>query len=268
MNPFSNKAAIIGWNNFKRKVRNWQVIFFMLGFPIMFTVIFYFMFGTDEVPGTDLVAYDFAFPGMVMYATGMFCVSAAIFFADEKKKGMIERLDTMPVGRGNLFLGFVLAETLFVILSTTIMFVIGYGLMHLHVESASALVIGFLLAVLFGLQSVGVGIVIASFSKSGEAANGISMIYFMPVIFASGTMIPFESGMVYFTPPYWAKQVYLQLTVMGDSLTDKMYSSSLIGSTAEQIWVPLWGGLLVFVLLTVVFLALGVVFFRRKSRMK
>lgn len=259
------KGFLVAWTNFKRKTRNWQTMFYMLGFPIMFTMIFYFMFGSDPIQGTEYTAYDFAYPGMVIYATGLSCVSASIYFAGEKKTGMLERLDTMPIGRKNLFLGFVVAESLFVVLSTLIMFVLGYGILQLYVESAGALVIGFLLALLFGIQSVGIGVIIAAFAKSGEAANGFSMIYFMPVIFASGAMVPFESDIVYFMPPYWAKQVYLQLTVFGDSLTDAMYSSSMIGSTAEQIPVPLWGGLLIFVALTVLFLVVGLIVYQRKT---
>ncbi|MFQ6124057.1 MAG: ABC transporter permease [Candidatus Heimdallarchaeota archaeon] len=262
----TNKALIIGLNNFKRKTRNWQNIFYMIGFPVMFTVIFYLMFGMDPIEGTDFVTYDISFPGMVIYATGLSCVSASIFFATEKKEGMLERLDSMPIGRKNLFLGFVLAESLFAVLSTIIIFLIGYGGMQVYFDSVWALIIGFTLAVIFGIQSVGIGIIIASFSKSGEAANGISMIYYMPVIFASGALIPFESSIVYATPPYWAKQVYFQLTVLGHSLSDEMYSSSLIGMTVEPICIPLWGGLLIFVGLTIGLLISGIILFQKKTQ--
>src|SRR4030043_1133296 len=123
-----NKAFVFSVMSLKQKVRNAQALFYTLGFPIMFTVIFYFVFSNMEVQGPSpgpQNAFDYGFPGMIIYATGLLCNSAAIFFANGKKNGMLERLDTMPVGRKNIFIGGLLAETWFVILQILIMFGLG-----------------------------------------------------------------------------------------------------------------------------------------------
>ena len=263
MSVLETKALTLGITNLKRKLRNRQNIFYTIGFPVMFTVIFYFMFGTQEIPMTQWTIYDFALPGLIIYATGALTVSSAIYFANEKSKGMLERLDTMPIGRKNTFLGFIIAESLFGIVSITVMFVIGYGFMQLYFVSPGALLLGLLVALLFGIQSVGIGIILAAFAKSPETANGIAMIYYIPVIFASGSIIPFESPIVYVMPPFWAKQVYLQLTVLGDGLADGLVNSSMY--PAQAIGVPIWGGLLIVVGLTIILLALGVLLFQKKT---
>jgi ABC-type transport system involved in multi-copper enzyme maturation permease subunit len=143
------------------------------------------------------------------------------------------------------------------------MFLIGYVFMQLYFVSPGALILGLLVALLFGVQSVGIGIILAAFAKSPESANGIAMLYYIPVIFASGSIVPFESPIVYALPPFWAKQVYLQITVLGDSLSDMMVSGSMYPSQA--IGIPLWGGLLIVVGLTVILLALGVLLFQKKT---
>ncbi len=260
----TNKAIVVALMNFKEKIRNRQSLFYMLAFPIMFSVIFYFVFKGTRI-GPDLNAFDFGFPGMVVYASGLMIVSSSIFFAARKSNGMLERLDTMPIGRKNVFIGAVLADTLFVIIQTAIMFGLGYGLMQVYFKDVGLMLVGFVIAITFGIQSAGLGILLASFAKTPEAANGFSMMYFMPVIFASGALVPFEGPIVYFMPPYWAKQVFLQITVFGNSLTDPMYSSSLIGSTATQLAIPLWGGLLILVAMTVAFLIMGIVVFQKKT---
>lgn len=252
----------------KEKIRNPQAMFYTIGFPIMFTVIFYFVFSGMKVPGPSpgpQNAFDYGFPGMIIYATGLLCNSAAIFFANGKKSGMLERLDTMPVGRKNIFLGGLLAETWFAIIQILIMFGIGYGIMSVYYKDIEMILVGLVIAIVFGIQSAGLGILLAAYAKSPEAANGFAMMYFMPAIFASGSLVPFESNIVYFFPPYWAKQIFVQITVFGNNLGDPMYSSSLIGDTATKIGIPLWGGLLILIAMTVGFLALGIAIFQKKT---
>lgn len=261
----ANKVLVFAGMNLKEIVRNPQMMLIKLGLPIMFTVIFNFMTSSMVSPGTNLNIFDFGFSGMVIYATGMTCASAAVFLANGKKNGLLERLDTMPVGRKNIFLGELLAETLFVILQILIMFGLGYGLMSAYYEDFNMVIVGFVIATVFGIQSIGLGIIFAAYAKSPEAANGFSMMYFIPALYLSGAFMPLESPMVYFFPPYWARQIFLQITVFNHTLVDPMYSSMAIGTTATQIGIPLWGGLLILIALTVGFLALGVAIFQKKT---
>ena len=71
MNLLDNKAIQISIKNLKDKIRHWQYVFFSLLLPIMFTVMFYFMFGSEKDPITGLTDFDYGFPGMIMYAIGM-----------------------------------------------------------------------------------------------------------------------------------------------------------------------------------------------------
>ncbi|MFX0098448.1 MAG: ABC transporter permease [Candidatus Hodarchaeota archaeon] len=264
MSLLDSKAIAIGIKGLKQKTRQWQYMFFSIGFPLMFVVMLYFFLPTEaDVMG--MTPYDYAFPGLVMYATGMGTVSSAIMFATDKKTGMLERLDAMPTGRKNIFLGFIMSETVFITIQILIMFGVGYGILRVEFENFLSLLTGFLMAFLFGISSVGIGIIIASFSKTPEAANGLSMLYVMPVFYASGTFFPFESPIVYFTPPYWFKQVYVQLTVMGHDLGESLYSSSLIGTTAEALIIPIWGALLICVAMTIAFMVLGIYVFQKKT---
>ncbi|GAH19311.1 unnamed protein product, partial [marine sediment metagenome] len=109
-------------------------------------------------------------------------------------------------------------------------------------------------------------IIIASISKNVEVANAFSLLVFMLLIFLSGSMMPFESPIVYFTPPYWAKQIFLQLTVLGHGLNDNLFNSSLIGAGAETIPITLFGGLLIVVTYTIVFIILGIIVFQKKTK--
>lgn len=264
MNLLETKAIVITMKNLREKFRSWQAIFFGMGFPIMFTIIFYFMFHEID-PESGMDVYSYAIPGMIIYAASMGTTSSAIVFATSKSTGMLERLDTMPAGRKNIFLGTLISESIFLTVQIFIMFLLSYGVLGQYFIGFFELFIGFLVTLLFGILSVGIGIIIASFAKNAEAADGIALTFVMPVIFASGAMVPFESSIVYFMPPYWAKQIYLQFTVLGDSLTDKLYSSSLIGSTAELTAIPIWGGILILLAMTMMFIFIGIKLFQKKT---
>lgn len=260
----THKVFAVAGLYFKEIIRNWQSVFWMLMFPTMITVIISLVFN-QSIPHTTLHQFDYAFPGMAIYASGMIITNAAITFANEKKNGLLERFDTMPIGRKNIFLGGLLADTAFVIIAAVLIFVIGYVFIGVYYKDLASLFLGFAIAVTFGIQFAGLGILFAAFSKGPEAASGAATIISMMMIFLSGCFFPFESDVVYFMPPYWAKQIFLQISVFGDSLTDPMYSSSLIGDTATKLPIPLWGGLLIFIAMTVVFLVIGIIAFQKKT---
>ncbi|MFX1236521.1 MAG: ABC transporter permease, partial [Promethearchaeota archaeon] len=232
--------------------------FFSMAFPLMFVLMFYFMLGKE--------VYDYAFSGMVIYATGVGTINAAISFAEEKTTGMLTRLDTLPTGRKNIFLGTLLSESVFLTLQVLIMFVIGYGILGLKYDSFVSLFLGFFIALLFGISSLGLGLIIASMSKTAEIANAASLVIFMLMLFVSGSMFPFESPIVYIFPPYWARQVFLQVTVLGHGLSDFLYSGSLIGTESQLTIIPIWGGLLIIIAFTLIFVVLGVIVFQKKTK--
>jgi len=253
-----NKAIIICIMNLKYKIRQWQYLFFSLGFPIMFTLLFYFFLGAE--------IFKYSFPGMVIYTTAAGTPSAAIAFSVNKTSGMLERLDTMPTGRKNIFLGALISETIVNALQIIIIFILGYIILQIPVIGVIELLIGFFVALMFGISSVGIGIIIASISKTPEVANAIALFYYLPMMFLSGALFPFESPIVFFTPPFWAKQIYLQITVLGNGLFEKLYSSSMIGVSAELTSIPLWGGILITLAYTIGFTLIGILIFQKKTR--
>jgi len=170
-------------------------------------------------------------------------------------------------GRKNIFLGTLISESAFLAVQILVMFILSYGILDQYYVGYFELFIGFLVSLLFGILSVGIGIIIASFSKNAEVADGIALTFIMPVIFASGAMVPFESPIVYFMPPYWAKQIYLQFTVFGDGLTSNLYSSSMIGYTATETLIPIWGGILILIAMTLGFIILGIKLFQKKTNL-
>ena len=260
MNLLDNKAIQIAIKNTKDKIRHWQYLTFSLGFAIMYTLLFYFFLGRN--------IFQYSFPGMVIFITAAGTQSAAISLSADRTSGMLERLDTMPTGRKNIFLGALLSDTLLISLQVIAIFIIGYGILQIPYKGLFELFIGFFIALIFGISAVGIGVIISGIAKTPEIANAISLFYYLPILFLSGSLMPFESPIVFFTPPFWAKQVFLQITVMGNGLGDPLYSSSLFGptGTAEPLAISLLGGFLIEIAFAIGFIVIGIIIFQKKTK--
>jgi len=211
-----------------------------------------------------LTTFDVEFPGIVVFTIGMSTVTSAVMFSMSKKDGTLEFIDSMPVSRGNVFLGAVISETIFMNLQLILIFGFGYGVLGAHFELAM-MPLGYLIAMIYGVAAIGLGLIIASFFNTPEGANGIAMLTHMSLMFVSGSFFPLDNGGVFFTPQYWVKQVYLQLTVIGDSFSDLMYSGTIITPTSEATFFPIWGGILMILAFTATFIILGIKIFQKKT---
>ncbi len=107
-----NKTILIAIIWLKDRFRSWENYLFNFGFPILFSLIFFFVYNSIEIPMTDLNQFDYGFPGMIIYTAGIGTISAAVAFTSCKTSGILERMDTMPIGRKKLFLGVLLSESL------------------------------------------------------------------------------------------------------------------------------------------------------------
>ena len=171
-----NKAVQISIKNLKDKLRHWQYVFFSLLLPIMFTIMFYFMLGTEKDP-TGRSNFDYGFPGMIIYAIGIGTMNAAIMFAQDKKSGMLTRLDTMPTGRKNIFLGALISESLFLMLQIAIMFVFGMflggPLMYITVPMFAPVIEA------MGYSLIWFGIVIIKMTETGAITPPVCIVLFI-----------------------------------------------------------------------------------------
>lgn len=258
----------IAIKNLKIKFRSSQTYIYAFGFPILFTFIFYFVFKSIEIPGGFNV-FDLAFSSVLIYAASFGTINAAVSLTKEKDLGTLMRLDTMPIGRARIFMGTLLSESVFLIVQLVLITLLGYGVLGVQWHESQnlfLLALGLVIIFLFGLSTLGIGIVISAYAKTADSATGISMCYVMPVLFLSGILIPFESPIVYLFPPFWANQIYQQVVVLGDNLLFDCvrFNSASIFSSGFT-FIPLWGAISILFVFTLISMYIGILFFQRKT---
>jgi ABC-2 type transport system permease protein len=115
-------------------------------------------------------------------------VFAAIPLVADREKLILKRLGATPLRRWQLVGSNILVRLLVALIQTVI--IVGVGTLLFGLETTGRwLAVGFFI-VLGSLAFIALGYVIASFTKTEEAANGVTQVVQLPMLFLSGIFFP------------------------------------------------------------------------------
>lgn len=115
-------------------------------------------------------------------------VFAAIPLVADREKLILKRLGATPLRRWQLVGSNILVRLLVALVQTVI--IVGVGTLLFGLETTGRwLAVGFFI-VLGSLTFIALGYVIASFTKTEEAANGVTQVVQLPMLFLSGIFFP------------------------------------------------------------------------------
>jgi ABC transporter DrrB family efflux protein len=160
--------------------------------PVMFVLMFRYVFGgAIKIPGGDYV--DFLMPGIIGQTAAFASFATAIALAQELKKGVIDRLRSMPMARSAVLTGRLLADTGRMLVTILIIVAVGYAVgfrFHNGVVPAILMVV---LATVFGLSIC----LIAAFTGLAigdeESVQAFGLIWLFPITFLSSAFVPISS---------------------------------------------------------------------------
>lgn len=207
MSATASMATRMGWavsdtmlitkRNLMHYVRVPQLIAFAVVQPIMFTVLFVYVFGGAINTGVDYV--DFLIPGIIVQTVIFGAMGSGISIAEDMQKGIMDRFRSLPIARGTVLAGRVISDVLRHMLSILIMagvgFLLGYRFHGLIGDAALA----FLMCVLVGLAFSWIAACIGLFVRDTQTAEIAGFTWVFPVVFASSIFVPVE------TMPTWLR---------------------------------------------------------------
>jgi len=132
---------------------------------------------------------DFIGPGIITFGLLILIPTAARMIVRDKEKGFLARLLTTPTPPLDFILGYSLSNVAITIAQIAI-FIFGAWLMGMDIVGNLGL--AFLIFFLTGLCSVGIGMVIASLSKSENQAEPLAWLFSMPLAMLSGCWFSIE----------------------------------------------------------------------------
>ncbi|HEV2402750.1 MAG TPA: ABC transporter permease [Candidatus Saccharimonadales bacterium] len=186
--------------NLRRYVRLPQLIFFSSVQPIMFLLLFNYVFGgalghTVQVPGNKYI--DYLLPGIMVNMVMFGGVQTGIGLADDMSKGIIDRLRSLPMSRLAVVAGRTLSDAVRNAVVIVIMLIVG-GLLGFRFHHGIGSAIGMAaLAILFGLALSWIFAFVGMIAKDSETAQLASFVFIFPLTFASAVFVPIQ------TMPHW-----------------------------------------------------------------
>jgi ABC transporter DrrB family efflux protein len=248
-------AGVVTERNLRHFIRQPQLLIFSTIQPIMFVLLFVYVFG-GAVRGSlpkGVTYVDFLLPGIFVQSVAFRATQTAIGLAEDLERGVVDRFRSMPMARSAVLLGRTLADLVRNVLIIALMIGVGYLIgFSFHAGALQALgsvavvaAFGFALSWIFALVALTV--------RGAEAAQAAGFVVIFPLVFASSVFVPVASMPAWLQSFAHASPVTLTADVARSYALNPGTPSSL-GATAA--WI---GGVLA------VFIPLCVWRYRRMS---
>lgn len=205
--PVAAKRPIVGWHvhdgvvvakrNLIQTVRVPELLFFSLVQPVIFVLMFAYVFGgAIPVPGSDggADAYrQYLIPGIFGQTVAFAAASSTIGLAEDMHKGIIDRFRSLPMQASAVLFGRTFADAARMILVLAVLSVTGYIVGWRINDGIAPAILAYVLLLLFAYTVAWIGAWIGLHMRSPEAANTAGLVWLFPVTFISNAFVPLES---------------------------------------------------------------------------
>ncbi len=192
-----SRALTDGWVITKRNLikikRVPEVLIFVLISPIMFVLLFAFVFGGAIDPGSGVDYKEFLIGGIFAQTVVFGATFTGAGLAEDMQKGIIDRFRSLPMSPAAVLVGRTSSDVVYNVLSLIIMALTGLLVGWRIREGAIDALAGFGLLLLFAYAISWVMAWVGLMVPSVEVINNASFIVIMPLTFVSNAFVPTQS---------------------------------------------------------------------------
>jgi ABC transporter DrrB family efflux protein len=161
--------------------------------PVMFVLLFRYVFGgAIKIPG-GIPYVDFLMPGIIAQTAAFATFGTAIALAQELKKGVIDRLRSMPMARSAVLGGRLVADTGRMLVTILIVVGVGYAVSFRFLNGAVPAILMIVLATVFGLSICVISAYTGLAIGDEESVQAFGLIWLFPLTFLSSAFVPISS---------------------------------------------------------------------------
>jgi ABC transporter DrrB family efflux protein len=161
--------------------------------PVMFVLMFRYVFGGAIHVGGKISYVNFLMPGIIGQTAAFATFGTAIALAQELKKGVIDRLKSMPMARSAVLAGRLVADTARMLVTILIVVGVGYAVGFRFQNGAVPAVLMVLLATVFGLSICCISAFTGLAIGDEESVQAFGLIWLFPITFLSSAFVPIQS---------------------------------------------------------------------------
>ena len=191
-------SSVIAWRNLLRFRRNPEVLFFDVVQPIIFILLFAYVFG-GAIDVGDSSYRSFLIPGIFVQTIAFAGASAAIGLNADMNSGIIDRFKSLPMNTTGVLLGQNFAELARSVITLFIMSLTGLAIGWEINGGFLNAIFAYLLLLAFGFSMSWIGASIGLSVSSPQVASTAGFAWLFPLTFLSNAFVPTE------TLPTWLR---------------------------------------------------------------
>jgi ABC-2 type transport system permease protein len=265
--PFTQSirdSLVVAQRNLIRMLRIPEMIIFGLFQPIMFVVLFSYVFGGSMNIGgstSSSVYREFLMAGIFAQTVTFATAGAGAGIAEDMHKGLIDRFRSLPMARGAVLTGRTLADSVQTALILLVLAVVGLLVGWRTHTNIGEVLAGFGLLLLLGYAFTWIGALIGLSVRTPEAATSGGLVWLFPVTFVSNAFVDTER----MTP--WLRHVadWNPFSATVQAVRELFGNPGVVTSDAWPMQHPVWASLIYSVLIIVVFRTLAVRKYRKAN---
>ncbi len=220
--------------------------------PIIFLLMFTYIFGGAIAHGSQHAYLEFLLPGILGQTIAMGGIAIGVNLNNDVAKGIFDRFRSLPIARSAPLVGAVLADVARYTILCVVTLGFGYVLGFRAHTSAIDVVAACVLAIGFALCLCWASVFVGMIARTPGAVQGIMTLIVLPLSFGSNTFVPTA------TMPGWL-QSFVKVNPL-TQLVGAVRGLLLGGPVASHVlWTLVWMGILL-----VVFVPLALRAYRRR----
>jgi ABC-type multidrug transport system, permease component len=194
------QITTLAWRALIKMRRNPEQLVDVTAMPVLFTVMFGFMFA-GAISGSTAHYLPTLIPGIITMTTITACVAAGFQLSEDMDKGVFDRFRSLPIARIAPLAGPMLADLARYAIATSVALTVGVAMGYRPGGGVLGVAAGMVLAVITGWSLAWIFMWIGTIAKTAGAVQGMSMMIMFPLAFLSNAFVPVS------TLPGWLQTV-------------------------------------------------------------
>ena len=158
--------------------------------PVLFTLLFIYVFGAGVVLPGGASYKDFALPGMLVFNQVTITVGTAVGLSMDVNSGIVDRFRTLPMWRASVLMARSVTDLSTAIIGAGIVAATGFAIGWSPNDGVGKAIAGFALVLLFGYAISWGCACLGLVSKGVETAQALGLLVLFPLVFVSNALVP------------------------------------------------------------------------------
>ena len=185
-------ALLMAGRNLRRIPRNPDLLVGVTIQPVMFVVLFTYVFGGAlSTPGFSYI--EFFLPGIMIQMIAFTGFATALGISEDLNKGLIDRFRSLPMARSAVLAGRTFSDVVMTAIAIMVMMIVGFLVGFSFNSDAPKIVAGIVLMFCFGYTMSWIYCYIGLIASTPESASAMITVIIFPLTFVSSAYVPTQS---------------------------------------------------------------------------